>query len=289
MNRIFAILALPLALGLGACTEDRVVLDEDPASHGGSKGETVDRVGQSCEVPLAEAECGERGVQFCSLVADDYEWGPCLEEVECGLGETRDCENFGTETCEVFGGVPAWDDSGCFDDQGGETPLVLKFSDQRVEYSAAASATFDISGRGTCVSTDWPTAATPWLAIDLDRNGVVDSGRELFGSGSVLADGTLASNGFEALALLDTNADGWITADDGRFNELVAWADEDGDRVGTLDELTPVSAFGLTAIQLSYHRDALCDGRGNCEVERAAFSFDGGRTGEVVDVHLSCQ
>ena len=46
----------------------------------------------------------------------------------------------------------------------------------------------------------------------------------------------------------------------------------------------------LVAIELGYTIDQRCDGRGNCEVERATFRYkDGagkGRSGSVIDVHL---
>lgn len=285
MNRFFAVFALCLA-SLSACADDRVVLDDG----GPGDIEANDRTGQTCEQPFAAEACGERGVQYCSFMDDQLEWGPCLVDAECAPGETQACDTWGDETCVLYGGVPAWNDESCETDGGGDTPLVLKFEHGPVSYSTASTVPFDISGRGTCVSTDWPTAATPWLAIDLDQNGMIDGGGELFGSGTVLPNYSHARDGFEALAVLDTNADGMISAEDQRFGELVAWADEDGNRIGTLDELTPLSHYGLSAIQLSHQDVPTCDERGNCEIERAAFSFDGGaRTGEIVDVHLACQ
>jgi hypothetical protein len=287
MRNLLTLFALPLILGASACAGERVVHDDD--QKGGS--ETIDRMGQTCDEYMAEAACGEVGVQYCSYIENDLEWGPCLSEAEteCSPGEATSCDGWGTQTCSLYGGVPFWNTDEC-DSGGGDTPLVLKFDDAQIEYAAASTQTFDISGRGGCLTTDWPSAATPWLAMDLDRNGIIDSGSELFGSGTILPDGSHAQQGFEALSILDTNADGLITAADHRFHELVTWADHDGDRVGTLDELTPVTALGLSAIQLGYTSDARCDARGNCEIERAAFSYAGGsRTGEVVDVHLACQ
>lgn len=53
------------------------------------------------------------------------------------------------------------------------------------------------------------------------------------------------------------------------------------------------TAVATEAIGLTYRNDARCDGRANCEVERAAFTFKDAlgreRAGEVIDVHLACQ
>ena len=140
---------------------------------------------------------------------------------------------------------------------------------------------------------DWPSAATPWLVLDRDGNGFIEDGSELFGSGTRLASGRRALNGFEALRELDSNGDGVISSTDDAWSELKAWSDADGDRVGADLELQGLAEFGLQRIELDYRVDRVCDARGNCEVERAAFVFVDAsgreRQGEVVDVHLAAQ
>src|SRR5690606_13463790 len=141
-----------------------------------------------------------------------------------------------------------------------------------------------------CGATDWPTAATPWLALDRDGSGAIEAGSELFGSATVLGRGVLADNGFTALAALDHNRDGRITAADPAFSRLLLWADHDADRRSTAWELTPLADLGVIAIGLTYREDPRCDDRSNCEVERAAFTFRDAlgreRVGEIIDVHL---
>ncbi len=108
-----------------------------------------------------------------------------------------------------------------------------------------------------------------------------------------MASGRRALNGFEALRELDSNGDGVISSTDDAWSELKAWSDADGDRVGTDLELQGLAEFGLQRIELDYRVDRVCDARGNCEVERAAFVFVDAtgreRQGEVVDVHLAAQ
>jgi len=54
----------------------------------------------------------------------------------------------------------------------------------------------------------------------LNNNGVIDSGRELFGNSTVLTNGQLATSCYQALAELDTNHDGIIDANDLNFSSL---------------------------------------------------------------------
>ncbi len=66
---------------------------------------------------------------------------------------------------------------------------------------------------------------------------MASAGHELFGSGTRLPDGRHASDGFAALEVFDSNADGVVDGADPRFAELMLWRDRDADRRSTLDEL----------------------------------------------------
>jgi hypothetical protein len=173
------------------------------------------------------------------------------------------------------------------------TPLVLVFNDRAVEYTSEAGASFDLTGLGMSVANDWPTASTPWLAVDRDGSGSIEGGEELFGSATVLADGSRASNGFVALQALDSDKDGRITPNDAGWSTLLVWSDRDANRTSVSSELGSAASWSLLSIDLAYQSDARCDARGNCEIERASFRYTdaSGReqTGSVVDVHLKTQ
>jgi hypothetical protein len=164
---------------------------------------------------------------------------------------------------------------------GCNTPLVVAFDSEPIAFRTDAAA---FAFHGAPVATDWPTAATPWLALDRNGDGVIDRGDELFGDAV-----PGARNGFEALAQLDANHDGTIDARDPAFAALVLWADRDGDRRGTTDELTPLASV-VTAIPLASTRDVRCDSRGDCEGERGSMHWrdatGAAHTGAVVDVYL---
>jgi len=133
--------------------------------------------------------------------------------------------------------------------------------------------------RGDPVVTTWPAATTPWLALDRNGDGVIDRGAELFGDAVAGA-----RNGFDALAQLDDDHDGVIDAHDRAFASLVLWADRDGDRRSTPDELTPLASV-VTAIPLASRLDARCHD-GDCEGERGTAVVRDGRAAAVVDLYL---
>src|SRR5690606_3928839 len=115
----------------------------------------------------------------------DLQWGPCLSQVdmECDVGalDAEDCVS-GSQVCDLVGGEPQWTAGSCSDDpvdQGGDTPLVLRFDDAPVELVPMGADGFDIEERGVCDAFDWPTPATPWLALDVDHSGAIERGSEL--------------------------------------------------------------------------------------------------------------
>lgn len=171
----------------------------------------------------------------------------------------------------------------------GGTPLVVVLDGRPVEYTAARDESrFAIDGFSP-LRTDWPTARTPWIARDIDGDGVIADGRELFGSGTRLPGGQRASDGFAALAALDDNADGILDARDRAWADLLAWSDRDGDRRGTGSELAPLSSL-VESISLRPDHGTHCDDRGNCERLRAGATLrDSAATGAIVDVQLLVQ
>jgi hypothetical protein len=149
------------------------------------------------------------------------------------------------------------------------TPLVASFDDAPVAFVQGAQFAFD----GAPEPTDWPTARTPWLALDRDGDGAITTGAELFGT---YTPGNAGGDGFTALAQLDTNGDGVIDARDPAFAALVLWP-APADRT-------------IVSISLAAHAVHRCDARGNCEGLEASMQWRDAR-GElhavrVIDVFL---
>lgn len=206
-----------------------------------------------------------------SLFASAEEWRASLSGAQLAYLD-REC--------------PGGEDQPSSDLCGDNTPLVIAFDAEPVTFAAGTRFAFEA---GAPTATDWPTAATPWLAYDRDGDGAIDRGAELFGSATVLPDGRTAVNGFAALRALDENLDGVIDAADSAFGTLLLWGDADADGRGAGGELRPAAAT-LVSISLDNRVEARCDGRGNCEGERATVIWRDGRgvlrTGAVVDLYL---
>jgi hypothetical protein len=210
----------------------------------------------------------------------------CVAEASCEdlLPPTNDngCP-FTTDFTICVAACPGW--APC------STPLVLSFDSAPVRFGQS-DRFFDF-GIGASVVTDWPSATTPWLALDRNGDGAIDDATELFGSSTPLQGGGRAANGFVPLRELDTDGDGRITPADQAWASLLVWTDRNGDRVSSRDELASLESTGVTAIDLGFAREPRCDARGNCEGERSGFRFRDAtgveREGSVIDVYLRLQ
>ena len=169
-----------------------------------------------------------------------------------------------------------------------ETPLVVAFDAQPIDFAPAGRDRFAFVP-GDPAATDWPTQATPWIALDLDGDGAITSGAELFGSSTVLASGARARNGFAALAALDANGDGTVDARDPMFSRLVLWSDRNGDHPARPTR-SARSRARVTAISLAFSTDARCNQRDDCEGERGTLRWRDAagaeHVGAVVDVYI---
>ena len=145
-----------------------------------------------------------------------------------------------------------------------------------------------VSGLGP-VRTAWVSGDDALLAFDRNGNGVIDSGRELFGT-ATLVGGRPAADGFEALAPLDRpalggNGNGLIEKEDLAYSALLIWRDRNGDGFADQNELQSLEQANIVAIELSNYREAdRIDKHGNDLSLRGRFIWGDGRAGELVDV-----
>jgi hypothetical protein len=137
---------------------------------------------------------------------------------------------------------------------------------------------FDLNGDGIPERVAWTCWWTEegFLWLDLNRNGIVDGGQELFGQGTRLPSGETAANGFEALKVYDGlsyggNADGIVSEDDLIWSHLRLWVDRNHDGISQPQEISSLRRFDIVAIRLDFSRVQEVDGNGNLHLLQSTY------------------
>lgn len=154
---------------------------------------------------------------------------------------------FTGNACENVIVEPPDDDSEMPEYEGqqpaGHTPLVYG---QTYKFSSPDVA-FDLDADGVQEILSWPLPGTKLLALDRNGNGRIDSGKELFGTGTFHG----VANGFIAASAFDSNGNSMLDPMDQVWNSLMLWNDLNHDgqsQVGELisvDRDTDIYGFGL--------------------------------------------
>jgi len=165
------------------------------------------------------------------------------------------------------------------------SPIILDLDGDGIETTAVNSfAWFDHDANGFAESTGWVGDDDGILARDIDGNGRIDSGRELFGSETLLTSGSKAANGFVALAELDNNSDGKIDINDAAYSTLKIWKDRDGDGYTSEGELLTLDEAGIQSLNVSYSNSSLQDVNGNEHRQLGSYTRTDGTTLNAADV-----
>ncbi|UZA13488.1 calcium-binding protein [Moraxella bovis] len=138
-------------------------------------------------------------------------------------------------------------------------------------------ALFDHDGDGIATATSWVSGADGLLVLDRNGDGVINSGRELFGDSTLLSNGSTARHGYEALAEFDGNGDGVINADDEIFSRLKVWQDKNGDGISTQDEMTELDKLGIDNLSLTYRDVNKALGKGVTVAQQGTYTKDGAK------------
>ncbi len=169
------------------------------------------------------------------------------------------------------------------------SPLVIDLNGDGVQtLGLDQGVAFDLSGSGTKVQTGWVDRHDGLLAMDLNHDGLINSGAELFGNGTLLANGNKAADGWAALAGLDSNADGLINALDAQFANLRVWRDADTDGVTDAGELLSLADAGIASISLA-HDASVTAQNGNLLSGKAVVTHTDGSTTDVTDAWLATE
>ncbi|QMT36108.1 hypothetical protein [Neisseria wadsworthii] len=165
-------------------------------------------------------------------------------------------------------------------------PIVIDLDGDGVEtISSNEGISFDHDKNGSKEQTGWAGKDDGQLAMDLNRNGNIDDGGELFGNNTLLADGkTKAAGGFEALAQYDSNDNGLIDEGDEHWNDLLVWQDVNSDGVAGEGELKSLGETGIVSINLDYDETGKQDENGNLHKQSSLANWRDGNTTDTVDV-----
>ena len=116
-------------------------------------------------------------------------------------------------------------------------PLVINYAGKAAELTENKYS-FDLDADGRQEQISFVRPGSGFLVADLNSDGVVNDGRELFGPRS--------GDGFSELAQHDDDANGWIDEADSIYDSLRIWSkQEDGN-----DRLIALGSVGVGAIYL---------------------------------------
>ncbi|MGH8614863.1 MAG: hypothetical protein ACREYF_23255, partial [Gammaproteobacteria bacterium] len=165
------------------------------------------------------------------------------------------------------------------------SPIVLDLDGDGVETSRVGDgAYFDHDDNGFAQATGWVGPDDGLLVWDRNGDGQINDGKELFGDQTLLSDGTQASNGFAALAELDSNHDGKVDAGDARWADLEVWTDTDGDGYTSAGELHTLADLRIQSINTAYSNSSNVDAQGNAHRQVGSFTRTDRTTGGADDV-----
>ena len=165
------------------------------------------------------------------------------------------------------------------------SPIVLDLNGDGISTTGVTYGTrFDHDANGFAEATGWVNAQDGILVLDRSGNGSIDSGRELFGSETLLANGQKAANGYEALKELDSNLDGQISSQDAAYTTLKMWKDANADGYSSADELITLAEAGVQSIATGYAAVNQLDANGNITKQTGTYTKTDGSTGNSADI-----
>jgi hypothetical protein len=153
----------------------------------------------------------------------------------------------------------------------GTTPLILDLNNDGVRtLGTDAGVQFDITGSGLLASVGWSSPEDGFLVRDMNDDGLINDGAEMFGEATVLANGERAV----------------VDKQDEAFNSLAIWRDANKDSVTDAGELLTLAQHGIESLNLSYTESDRVD-NGNQLRLVSSFTKTDGSQHEMVDVWLA--
>lgn len=159
-------------------------------------------------------------------------------------------------------------------------PLVINL-DTDVARVSDQKFFFDLDQDGVQEEISTLKKGSGFLALDLNGDGEINDGGELFGAKS--------GNGFEDLAKYDSDGNGWIDEADEIWKKLLIWTkdDEGNDKLYHLSDLG-VGAIGLGNVNTQFALNSEKDNHTNAMIRRTGiFLYENGNVSTVQHLDLA--
>ena len=131
---------------------------------------------------------------------------------------------------------------------------------------------FDHNGDKVAFKSSWVNSSDGILARDIDGDGKITSGAELFGNFTRLKNGELAKNGKEALSDLDSDENGVFDERDEAFGQILVWQDKNSDGISQKNELKTLNEHNIKSIDLEFMADNTALDKDNKQILIGSFS-----------------
>ena len=159
-------------------------------------------------------------------------------------------------------------------------PLVINL-DTNIAQVSDQKFFFDLDQDGSEEEISTLKAGSGFLALDLNGDGVINDGGELFG--------TKSGNGFADLAKYDSDGNGWIDEADEIWEKLLIWTkdDEGNDKLYHLSDLG-VGAIGLNNVSTQFALNSEKDNHTNAMIRNTGiFLYENGNVSTVQHLDLA--
>ena len=159
-------------------------------------------------------------------------------------------------------------------------PLVINL-DTNIAQVSDQKFFFDLDQDGIEDEISTLKSGSGFLALDLNGDGVINDGGELFG--------TKSGDGFSDLAKYDADGNGWIDEADDIWDKLLIWIkdDEGNDKLYHLSDLG-VGAIGLNNVSTQFALNSEQDNHNNAMIRNTGiFLYENGTVSTVQHLDLA--
>ena len=159
-------------------------------------------------------------------------------------------------------------------------PLVINLGCNIAEVSDVKFK-FDLDCDGEDDNISTLSSNSGFLALDLNEDGIINDGSELFG--------TKSGNGFYDLSAYDEDGNGWIDEADSIFNKLRIFTVSENGSQTLLDlKSQDIGAIYLGNVSTDFSLNSLQDNRTNAVIRSTGiFLYENGSVGSIQQVDMA--